>query len=92
MATCTVTLNCNGTALSEEVRFEPFPNQIINGVAIQCRPVYARANGAAYVGTLVQGAKYRVVSEVVPFNNKVFVVPNSGSADLADLIDGYRAG
>lgn len=90
MANCTITLTQNRTGLSGEVEFEPFPNQIINGVAISMQPTVATWTGSAFTAALIQGGKYRVKAKRHAFHNSVIEVPADSAADLVDLLDGLR--
>lgn len=87
MATCTVTLTTNAAAISGAVTYEPLPNQVVNGVAIDLAPVVATASGTAYTATLTQGARYAVRSRRFSFQAPIFQVPASASADLDDLLE-----
>lgn len=93
MANCIVTLHSSVAAVSGAVVYEPFPNQVVGGVAIDVTPIAATAASSDYTATLVQKAKYRLVAPRFPFDNMTFVCPAAASADLDDLLDGtFRAG
>lgn len=87
MANCTVTLNANVTAVAGRLRYEALPGQLVDGVAVDTTPVSATVATTVYTASLVQGARYRVLSNYFTFLNPIFSVPVSASADLADLID-----
>lgn len=86
MANCTVTLNSNVTALPNKVTYEALPNQVIGGVSVSTSPIVATANANAYTATLLQGAWYMIESTDHRFNEPIFKVPASSTADLVDLI------
>lgn len=91
MATCTVTVTVNTAAVSGRVAFEPFPGQIIDGTAIDSARVTASVTGAnTYAASLIQKARYRIVSPGFGFDRSTFVVPASGAANLGDLMEGGR--
>jgi hypothetical protein len=92
MAVCTVTLATDKAAISGVVKFEPFPNQVIGGVALDSKPVTAEASGTQYQASLVQQAKYRIVSKRHSFYNAVFTCPAASTLDLSTVLEGSRAG
>lgn len=80
-------------AVSGAVVYEPFPNQVIDGVMVDVTPITATAASSDYTATLIQKAKYRLVAPRFPYHNNSFVCPAASTADLDDLLDGsYRAG
>ena len=91
MANCVVTFAVNSAALSGRVQYEPLPNQIIDGVAIDTTKITATAASTAYTATLIREARYRLVSEYFRYENEIFTVPDSATANLSDLLGGYRA-
>jgi hypothetical protein len=88
MAVCAVTLAVNSAAMSGAVKFEALPNQAVGSVMIDTKPVTAEATGMSYIGRLLQGVKYRVISHRFAFHNAVFVCPLASSANLIDLLEG----
>lgn len=92
MDNCIVTFSSNVTAVSGQVKYEALPNQIIAGVAIDTTHVVATVASTDYTATLIQKARYRLVSPRFAFHNEVFTVPASDAANLSDLLSGYRAG
>lgn len=88
MAVCRVTLDVNTAAISGAVKFEPLPNQIVGGKAVDQKLVVAEASANEYNADLIQGAEYRLLSSRFRFGNEVFTCPETATADLIDLIDG----
>lgn len=90
MATCTVTFTVNTAALSDTVFYEPLPNQIIDGVAIDNARITATASGTTYTAVLVRGAQYQIVSTRFRYLDPIFTVPEAATADLDDLLAAAR--
>ncbi len=83
---CTLTLNSTGTAVSEGVKYEALPDQIIDGDAVDCTPVVATAAGKAYTASLVRKARYRILSKRFPFSQQVITIPDTATANLGDIL------
>lgn len=92
MAVCTVSLTTDKAAMSGAIHYEPIPGQVISNVFVDASRVTASASSNTYSAALIQGAKYRIISSRFPFDNAVFTAPASSSANLYDLLEGYRGG
>lgn len=93
MAVCTVTLSTDKAAISGAVVYEPLPGQIVNNVFIDTSDVTATVfTDTSYTAALNQKVQYRIKAPRFPFNNEIFTAPATSTANLYDLLEGYRAG
>jgi hypothetical protein len=92
MAYCTVTFTTDKAALSEQVSYYPWPNQVIDDALIDTVPVIASCSGNTYTAQLVQGAKYTIKANRFWFSNPEFIVPREGTAGLESLLQATRQG
>lgn len=90
MANCTVSFTSSAGAISHAVKYVPEGNQVIDNIAIDTDPVTATVSLATYSAVLIQRARYRVKAPRFPFDDVLFTVPASSSANLQDLLTGIR--
>ena len=93
MATSTVTITVDKMALSESVRFEPLPNQVVDDIVVDTAPIWATASGNTYTATLQQNARYRVVAHRLGgLHNTIITVDPDAATDVNAEITGARRG
>jgi hypothetical protein len=93
-ALCAVELHPSVNAVAGSLVFIALPNQVIGSRVVDTTPIVASVTDSSvdyYTASLVRKGMYRIKAPRFPMDDLVFTVPDTASANLADLLVGARA-
>lgn len=91
---CAIVIYPTVDAVASAVSYQALSNQVVGGVFVDTTPIVASVVNDTidyYRAELVRGATYRCWSPGrFTMEDPTFTVPNTGAANLADLVEGLR--
>ncbi len=91
---CAVALYPSVDAVASTLSFAALPNQVVSSRMVDITPVVATVVSSTidyYQADLVRKAQYLVKTNRFACDDVIVTIPDSGTANLADLITGARA-
>lgn len=91
---CAVALYPSVDAVAGGLEFIALPNQVVSSRMVDLTPVVATVVSSTidyYQADLVRKAQYRIKAPRFVMDDTIVTIPDSGTANLADLIAGARA-